>query len=109
MSEQQNTGENTPKVPTKQEILKFLDEQLEIKTAQVQVQEQNALLQELVLRELKAVIEIAELKARNAGTINQQDMVDHIVTEEDLKNNPDMVEQNIKVGDHIRIPVGEKI
>ncbi len=30
--------------------------------------------------------------------------VKHIVTDEDLKNNPELVEQGIQVGDEIEIP-----
>jgi len=33
---------------------------------------------------------------------------DHIVTEEDLKNNPDLVAQGIKVGDVVQIPKSEE-
>lgn len=40
--------------------------------------------------------------------LQQPKTVKHIVTDEDLKNNPELVEQGVKVGDEIEIPAPEK-
>lgn len=39
--------------------------------------------------------------------VTKTELVKHIITEEDLVNNPEMVEQGIKVGDEIEIPAKE--
>ncbi len=36
--------------------------------------------------------------------VNEPKMQDHVVTEDDLKNNPELVEKGVKVGDTIEIP-----
>ena len=35
-------------------------------------------------------------------------LVDHVVTEEDLKNDPDLVKMGIKVGETVQYPAGEE-
>lgn len=47
-------------------------------------------------------LKAAEEKAAEEAV---KEMEDHVVTEEDLANNPEMVEQGIKVGDTIQVPV----
>lgn len=101
MSEEQNKKEQTP--PTKEEILKFLQDQIDVKKVQLELQ---------VLNERLAVSKAEELKALSIiGNItNPQQQVPHgtphKVTQEDLDNNPDMVEAGIKLGDEIFIGDG---
>lgn len=49
----------------------------------------------------------AKKKGGRQPKAKEPELVDHIVTQEDLDNNPDLVEQNINVGDTIKIPVKE--
>lgn len=35
---------------------------------------------------------------------NDQNLVDHVVTEEDLKKNPELVKEDVKIGDTIQVP-----
>lgn len=44
-------------------------------------------------------LELAEVKEETAV-----ETIDHVVTEEDLVNNPDLAEQGVNVGDTIQIP-----
>lgn len=101
MSEQ-TTAE--PKVPTKEEILSFINEQIEVKTAQVKLQQLNTQLAEYRANELKALAFIGNMtnpQTKPEGTA-------HTITQEDLDGNPELAENGIKVGDEVIIPNEEK-
>ena len=87
------------KVPTKEEILEFLKEQIEMKELQAKLQELNTRLAKSKAEELQALNFIA-----NMTNPQEQGGVPHTITEEDLANNPDLVEQGVQVGDEVLIP-----
>ena len=95
MSENQ-TQEQT--VPSKEEIIKFLEEQIEVKKLQVDLQELNAKLASYKAEELKALGFISQMT-------NPQDQQKHIITQEDLDNNPELVEAGLSIGDEVMIPM----
>ena len=39
--------------------------------------------------------------------MTKEKLVDHVVTEEDLKNDPDLVDLGIKVGETVQYPEGD--
>lgn len=84
--------------PTKEDIIKFLSEQMEVKKAQYELQDLNTKLAMARAEELKALSFIAQMT-------NPQNNVPqgtpHIVTQEDLDNNPELVEAGIKVGEEV--------
>lgn len=86
-------------IPTKEDIIKMLTEQIEVRKLQAELAECN---------ERVAKAQAGELQALNfmAGMKNPQneDAIPHTVTEEDLENNPSLAEQGIGVGDEILIP-----
>lgn len=84
-------------VPSKDEVIKFLAEQIEVKKVQYELQELNTKLAVARAEELKALSFIGQM------TNPQNDTVKHTVTQEDIDNNPDMVEAGIKVGDEILV------
>ena len=90
------------KVPTKEEIVAFLKEQIEVKELQAQLQELNTRLAKGRAEELQALNFIGNM------TNPQEQGVPHIITEEDLANNPDLVEQGVQVGDEVLIPGEQK-
>lgn len=97
------------KVPTKDEIITFLKEQVEVKTAQLQLQELNTKLAVAKAEELKALSFIGQITdASRAPQVIPQDPEDgnthHTITQEDLDNNPELAEEGVKVGDEILIP-----
>ena len=92
MSEQQ-------KAPSKEEVIAFLSEQIEVKTVQLQLQELNTKLAVARAEELKALSFIGQVT-------NPQptQTVSHVVTQEDIDNNPELKEAGIEVGQEIQIP-----
>jgi hypothetical protein len=90
------------KVPSKEEIVAFLKEQIEVKEFQAQLQELNTRLAKGRAEELQALNFIGNM------TNPQEQGVPHIITEEDLTNNPDLVEQGVQVGDEVLIPGEQK-
>jgi hypothetical protein len=96
MSEQQ--------VPTKEEILAMISEQVEIKKAQVELQELNAKLATYRADEIKALAFIAQMT-----NPQQPPAQPHTVTQEDLDANPELVEAGVQVGDEVLIPTQEQV
>ena len=97
MSETQTT--NAQQGPSKEEIIKFLQEQIEVKKVQVDLQDLNTRLAVSRAEELKALAFVAQLT-----NPQPQGAKPHTVTQEDLDNNPDLVEAGIEVGEEIMIP-----
>jgi len=92
------------KVPTKEEILAMIAEQIEIKKAQAELQELNAKLATYRAEELKALSFIAQIT-----NPQQPPTQPHTVTQEDLDANPELVEAGVQVGDEVLIPVQEEV
>lgn len=104
MSEQLEQGQ---KAPTKEELIKFFAEQVEVKTVQFQLQELNTKLAVARAEELKALQFIAQMTSPQPeqapnGTV-------HTITEQDLENNPELKDAGIKVGDEVILPEGVSI
>ena len=100
--------EPTAAPPTKEQVVAFLQEQIEIKTLQAELQDLNTKIAEGKANELKAHAFMAQLmnppKQGEQGVGGPPpDAIPHIVTEEDLVNNPDLIEQGVKAGDEVLI------
>jgi hypothetical protein len=87
------------KVPSKEEVVAFLKEQIEVKELQAQLQELNTRLAKGRAEELQALSYVAQIT-----NPQQPEGTPHIVTEEDLANNPELAEQGVQVGDEVLIP-----
>ena len=96
MSEQ-TTEQQTP--PSKEDIIKFLAEQMEVKEAQFKLQELNTKLAVARAEELKALQFIAQVTNPQVPA----DAKRHTLTEEDLKENPTLSEQGFNVGDEVML------
>jgi hypothetical protein len=97
MSEEQKT-------PTKEEIVSFLKEQIEVKELQLKLQEINAGLAVARAEELKALAFIGQMTTQNGQKSEQPQGTPHTITQEDLDANPELVEAGVQVGDDIIIP-----
>ena len=100
MSEQVNdqiTDQQAP--PSKEEVIAFLKEQMEVKQAQLSLQELNTKLAVARAEELKALQFIAQM----TNPTPPADAVKHNLTEEDMEENPELAEQGFKVGDEVLV------
>ena len=97
MSEQKSPEQ---KVPTKEEVLMFLSEQIDVKSKQVELQELNTKLATYRAEELKALQFIAQMTNPQPPA----DAVPHVITQDDLDANPEISEQGFKVGDEVLVP-----
>lgn len=88
------------KVPSKEEVLMFLSEQIDVKSKQVELQELNTKLAVGRAEELKALQFIAQMTNPQPPA----DAVPHVITQEDLDANPEISEQGFKVGDEVLVP-----
>lgn len=90
------------KVPTKEEILAFLEEQIIVKKSQLELQKLNEQLAVSKMEELKALSIIGQIQM---GSRNQAPQgTEHVITQEDMDANPEFAEEGIKVGDTVIIP-----
>lgn len=91
-------------VPTKEELISFFQEQIDVKKVQYELQELNTKLAVARAEELKALSFVAQMTSPKAETNAYEGGVPHTITQEDMDNNPDLAEQGIKVGDEVLIP-----
>lgn len=93
-----NSETKTPEVPSKEQIIAWYKEQIEIATLR---RDLSVLQMEIAKNEAQrtqATILMAQMQ--NPASQNE---VEHIVTQEDLDANPELVENNVKVGDKILV------
>lgn len=95
MSEQRS---NTP--PTLDQMITVLKEQIMVKELQSTLQELNTKIAKGRAEEVEAYAKAAHF----TPTTTDPNVVEHIVTQQDLDNNPEMVKMNIEVGHKIGIP-----
>jgi hypothetical protein len=103
MSEQVNDQH----VPSKEELITFFKEQIEVKKAQVELQELNTRLATARAEELKALSFIGQIT--NPSAQQNGPTKPHIVTQEDLDSNPELVDAGVQVGDEVLIPADPEI
>ena len=89
------------KLPSKEELIAFLQEQIDVKKLQVELQELNTRLAKGKAEELQALSFVAQVTNPQATT--PPDATPHTLTEEDIKENPELVEQGFKVGDEVLV------
>lgn len=87
-------------VPTKEEIIAFIKEQIEVKAAQLELQELNTGLAVSRAEELKALSFIAQMTQAGGKPEGRP----HKLTQEDFDNNPELNESGFKVGDEVIVP-----
>jgi transcription antitermination factor NusG len=89
----------TDQAPSKEEVMAFLQEQIDVKTKQLSLQTLNAELAEARAKELKALQFIAQM----TNPTPPADAVPHNLTQKDMDENPELVEQGFKVGDEVLV------
>ena len=106
MSEQTVNEQQEQQVPTKEELINFFNEQIEVKKVQLELQELNTNLAVAKAEELKALAFISQMtNPPQAGQRSEQPQgVPHTLTQEDLDNNPELASGGFMVGDDIMIP-----
>lgn len=108
MSEETQKVNEEQKAPTKDQVMEFLKEQIDVKKLQLELQQLNTGLATNRAEELKALSFIAQLtNPRQEGGSPYQGAPDgtpHKITQEDLDNNPELVEAGVEVGDDVIIP-----
>lgn len=103
MSQENATQEKS--VPTKEELIQFFQEQIDVKKVQYELQELNTKLAVARAEELKALSFIGQITNPKADDNAYEGQgTPHTITEEDLANNPELVEEGLKVGDQVLIP-----
>lgn len=88
-------------IPSREEIISSLSEMIEVKKLQTELQELNTRMAVARAEEIRAIQFQAQVLNPQANNDNVQP---HTVTQEDLDNNPDLVEAGVEVGEEILVP-----
>ena len=88
-------------IPTREQIIESLNEMIEVKKLQAELQELNTRIAAARAEEIRAIQFQAQVLNPQANNDNVQP---HIVTQEDLDNNPDLVKAGVELGEEIMIP-----
>lgn len=94
-------AEETEKIPTKEELITAMREQIDVKSVQLELQEINERLAKSKAGELQALQFIAQMTDPQPL---REDLEDHTLSQEDLDRNPDLVKAGFKVGDEVQVP-----
>lgn len=92
------------KVPSKEEIIAFLKEQIEVKSLQVDLQKLNTEFAIAKAEELKALSFVAQMNNPQPNSKSYEGGVHHKLTQDDLDANPEFAENGLKVGDEVVFP-----
>jgi hypothetical protein len=100
------------KVPTKDDIVAFLKEQIEVKELQAQLQDLNTRIAKGRAEEIQAISFVAQMtnpqqQAESLHDTNPGDK--YILTEEDMEINPTLAEQGLKAGDEVLIGEDQEV
>jgi hypothetical protein len=98
-----------PKAPSKEEVIAFLKEQIEVKSVQLELQKINTSLAIEKAEELKALSIIGQITNPGSREDSYKGGTPHILTKEDMELNPELAEEGLKEGDTIVIPDGESV
>lgn len=98
------------KLPTREEIIASLQEMIEVKKLQAELQELSSKIATARAEELRAIMFIEQLTnpKEKGSEYSGGGMQSHVVTQEDLDSNPEMKEAGIEVGEEILIPKPEQ-
>lgn len=94
---------DSAKIPSKEELMKAMQEQIEFKRLQVELQELNTKMAVCRASEMEAIAKMNHFSNPPEGK-KDTGYVEHTITQEDLNNNPEMLEQGLQVGQVIGIP-----
>jgi len=91
-------------VPTKEEIMTFLIEQIEVKELQAKLQDLNTRIAKGRAEEIQAISFVAQM----TNPQQQDEGEPYTLTEQDLSSNPELADQGYKVGDEVLVPKEQK-
>lgn len=102
------TTQEEKNIPSKEEIMVFLTEQIDVKKLQAELAELNMKIAVSRAEELKALMFIEQVTNGNKATGSEyqgkENTQVHTVTQEDLDNNPELAEAGVEIGEEILIP-----
>lgn len=87
--------------PTKEQMLTWMQEQIEFKKVQAELQELDTRIAVARAEYMKAMYTIAQISTPQESS---NGIAEHTLTKEDFEANPELKEQGFKVGDVVGIP-----
>ena len=99
MNQQEQT---TQEQPSKETMIAWMQEQIEFKKIQAEMQELDTRIAVARAEYMKAMYTIAQISAP------VEDDIEHTLTKEDLEQNPELKEEGLNEGDVVRVPTEKK-
>lgn len=93
-----NTETNTPEQPSKEQIIAWYKEQIEVTSLRRDLSVLQMEIAKNDAQRLQATILMAQMQDPSS-----KNEVEHVITQEDLDANPELVENGVKVGDTILV------
>ncbi len=87
----------------KAKVITWMNEQIEFKEVQLKLQELDTKIAISKAEYMKAMYTVAQISNPQQNSPSPE-LTEHILTEEDLQANPDLVEQGFKAGDVVGVP-----
>ena len=97
-----NMEQGKKEMPSKEQVLAFYKEQIEVNSVRRDLAKINAEIARHEFKRFEYTVALAQLSSNSKKADNVQQ---HVVTEEDLENNPELASNGVKVGDTINIAV----
>jgi hypothetical protein len=95
-----NPETKAPEQPTKEQIVAWYKEQIEVATLRRDLSALQAEIAKNEAQRVQATVLMAQMQDPASQNKNE---VEHVVTQEDLDANPELVENGVKVGDTILV------
>lgn len=99
--------QNEVKAPSKEEIIAMLNDQLEVKELQARLAKANMEVAMYRAKEIEAITFIGQAMTGPKQQTPPGNV--HTISQEDLDNNPELVDEGLKVGDQVMIPTQEQV
>ena len=87
----------------KAKVITWMNEQIEFKEVQLKLQELDTKIAVSKAEYMKAMYTVAQISNPQQNSPSPE-LTEHLLTEEDLQANPDLVEQGFKAGDVVGVP-----
>jgi hypothetical protein len=90
---------NMSEKPTTEELIEGLKTSIELRKVQLELQQLNTAMAVSRAEEVRALSFMAQMREPE-----EDDAIPHVVTQEDIDNNPELKEAGVAVGQEILIP-----
>jgi len=98
MNNTENQNVEDKSTPSQEDVIKWMKSQISFKKVQLELQSLDTQITQLREQQAKSMMLIAQYSSV------PEELEEHVITEEDIKNYPEISEQGMKVGETVKVP-----